>query len=174
MIENIKREFVSYGNESTYRDDKKLIFEYLCHLKYTVNELVDVVNAIQKEREAERFEIQEWIGILEAVRESVNIHEKQIDELQMKLEAEKCDIPDSDDAIQEVIHADPYAEQKKWIGKLCKFWDDDNTNSSCGILTSIDTETFEEPQFVCNDEYDYEHCEPVKPDDDVIYKGEQQ
>ncbi len=66
--------------------------------------------------------------------------------------------------------ADPYAEQRKWIGKVCRFWDDDNTNSSCGILTSIDTETFKEPQFVCNDEYDYEHCEPVSPDDDIIYK----
>lgn len=66
---------------------------------------------------------------------------------------------------------DKFAEQRKWIGKACWFWDDDNTNSSCGILTSIDTETFKEPQFVCNDEYDYEHCEPVKPDDDIIYKG---
>lgn len=56
-----------------------------------INELVDAVNAIQKEREAERFEIQEWIDILEAVRKSVNIHEKQIDELQMKLEPEKCE-----------------------------------------------------------------------------------
>lgn len=66
---------------------------------------------------------------------------------------------------------DKFAEQRKWIGKVCWFWDDDNTNSSCGILTSIDTETFKEPQFVCNDEYDYEHCEPVSPDDDIIYKG---
>ena len=37
-----------------------------------INELVDAVNAIQKEREAEKFEIQEWIDILEAVRKSVN------------------------------------------------------------------------------------------------------
>ena len=66
---------------------------------------------------------------------------------------------------------DKFSEQRKWIGKVCWFWDDDNTNSSCGILTSIDTETFKEPQFVCNDEYDYKHCEPVKPDDDIIYKG---
>lgn len=58
-----------------------------------INELCDIVNTIQKEREAERFEIQEWIGILEAVRKSVNIHEKQIDELQMKVEPEKCKIP---------------------------------------------------------------------------------
>lgn len=58
-----------------------------------LNEIIDAVNAIQKEREAERFEIQEWIGILEAVRKSVNVHEKQIDELQMKAEPEKCEIP---------------------------------------------------------------------------------
>lgn len=58
-----------------------------------INELVDAVNTIQKEREAERFEIQEWIGILEAVRKSVNTHEKQIDELQMKAEPEKCKTP---------------------------------------------------------------------------------
>lgn len=62
-------------------------------LKDKINELVDAVNAIQKEREAERFEIQEWIGILEAVRKSVNVHEKQIDKLQMILEPEKCETP---------------------------------------------------------------------------------
>lgn len=56
-----------------------------------LNQLVNAVNTIQKEREAERFEIQEWISLLEAVRKSVNIHEKQIDELQMKLEPEKCE-----------------------------------------------------------------------------------
>lgn len=62
-------------------------------MQHKINELCDIINTIQKEREAERFEIQEWIGILEAVRQSVNIHEKQIDELQMKVEPEKCEIP---------------------------------------------------------------------------------
>lgn len=58
-----------------------------------INEVIDAVNTIQKERETEWFEIKEWIDILEAVRKSVNIHEKQIDELQMKLEPEKCKTP---------------------------------------------------------------------------------
>lgn len=73
----------------------KVIGKIGCDLREIMdklNELVDAVNTIQKEREAERFEIQEWIGILEAVRKSVNVHEKQIDELQMKLEPEKCEI----------------------------------------------------------------------------------
>lgn len=75
-----------------------------------INEVIDTANAIQKEREAERFEIQEWIGILEAVRQSVNVHEKQIDELQMKAEPEKCETP-----------VDSYAEQRKWVGCLVRY-----------------------------------------------------
>lgn len=118
-----------------------------------INELVDAVNKLETMAKNTNT-------VLKSLVEENNVHEKQIDELQMKLEPEKCEIP-----------VDPYAKQRGWIGKLCRFWDDDNTNSSCGILTSIDTETFKEPQFVCNDEYDYEHCEPVKPDDDIIYKG---
>lgn len=66
----------------------------LCSI-YTnkINELCDIINTIQKEREAEWFEIKEWIDILEAVRKSVNTHEKQIDKLQMKIEPEKCEVP---------------------------------------------------------------------------------
>ena len=122
------------------------------------NELVDAVNTIQKEREAERFEIQEWISIIEAVRESVNIHEKQIDELQMKVEPEKCVAP-----------ADQYAEQRKWIGKLCRCWDSDINDDIWGILQDVkDNKT--EKYYLYG--IGYEHCEPVKPDDDIIYKGE--
>ncbi len=80
-------------------------------LKYTVNQLVDAVNAIQKEREAERFEIQEWIGILEAVRESVNVHEKQIDELQIKVEPHKCEPAENSQSAK--IAQDPYEKERK-------------------------------------------------------------
>ena len=106
MIENLKPEQIIGldGLPATIMPDS-------AKLMRKINELIDAVHTIQKEREAERFEIQEWLGILEAVRESVNkletmakntntvleslvqennIHEKQIDELQMKLEPEKC------------------------------------------------------------------------------------
>ena len=63
--------------------------------------------------------------------------------------------------------ADPYAEQRKWIGKLCKFWDIDNNNLYYGPLTKIsDTGPY---YYECNHRICYVHCEPVK--DDVIYKG---
>lgn len=129
-----------------------------------INELVDAVNTIQKEREAEQFEIQEWIGILEAVRKSVDVHEKQIDELQMKVEPEKCKAP-----------VDPYAEQRRWIGKLCKFWDDSDRPENCvyDILCNIfDITHHEDCPFQCGNGEWYEYCEPVKPDSELIYHGE--
>ena len=145
-----------------------------------INELVDAVNTIQKEREAEWFEIKEWIGILEAVRKSVNkleamakntntvleslveennIHEKQIDELQMKVEPEKCE-----------IHIDQYAEQQKWIGRLCKFWDYDGEEKWFSALEHIDKNS---PYPYCaSGDWWYKHCEPVGLDDLIIYKGD--
>lgn len=123
------------------------------------NALVDAVNTIQTEREAEKFEIQEWISIIGAVRESVNVHEKQIDELQMKVEPEKCEAPD-----------DPYIEQRKWIGKLCKFRDNYEDKWHFGVLEEI----YQHSDFPFGDSENFEWaiCEPVKPDDSIIYKGE--
>ena len=64
-----------------------------------INELIDI--------------IEELDDAVSATMDSVNIHEKQIDELQMKLEPEKCDIPDGDDAIQEVIHENLYTKSMR-------------------------------------------------------------
>lgn len=125
-----------------------------------INEVIDAVNTIQKEREAEWFEIQEWIGILEAVRKSVNIHEKQIDKLQMKVEPEKCEAP-----------ADPYAEYRGWAGKLCRFWNIDKDKAIYGILEEVKADWAYRFQ-AKGEQYLWDHCEPVKPDDDIIYKGE--
>ena len=65
---------------------------------------------------------------------------------------------------------DPYAEQRKWIGKLCRFWDKDYKDCIYDKLHHIDPN--------CVYKYarrdlggGYQHCEPVKPDDDIVYKG---
>jgi hypothetical protein len=140
----------------------KVIGKIGCDLREIMdklNELVDTINTIQKEREAEWFEIQEWIGILEAVRKSVNVHEKQIDKLQMKVEPEKCEIP-----------VDPFAKQRKWEGKLCWFWDEDPEDKIVDVLSCIDISD-KYPYVMCDHQVHYKHCEPVKPDSDIIYKG---
>lgn len=70
---------------------------------------------------------------------------------------------------------DKFAEQRRWIGKLCWFWDDNKEAKSCGILTEIAPENYDYKGQICpclDDGGDgYMHCEPVKPDDDFIYKG---
>lgn len=69
-----------------------------------------------------------------------------------------------------ITPADPYSEQRKWIGKLCKFWDYDGEEKWFSVLEYIDKNS---PYTYCaSGDWWYKHCEPVKPDDDIIYKGE--
>lgn len=115
-----------------------------------INELIDVVNALVQEN---------------------NIHEKQIDELQMKQDDRMIGSV-SFDKIEGKMNpepVDPFAEQRKWVRKLCWFWND-GCCDYIGILNKIydlDETPFE------NDLLEkYQHCRPVRPDDDIIYKGE--
>lgn len=74
---------------------------------------------------------------------------------------------------QKVEPADPYAEQRKWIGKICRFWNDDESleDSMYGELVNIFDTPHVDCPFQCQYGEWYEHCEPVKPDDSIIYKG---
>lgn len=60
-------------------------------------------------------------------------------------------------------------EQYKWIGKLCKFWDYAN-KPVYGILDDVDVDNKEYPYTKLGGNI-FQNCEPVKPDDDIIYKG---
>lgn len=74
---------------------------------------------------------------------------------------------DTDD-IAEVKNENLYTEQHKWIGTLCRCWDSNINDDVWGILQDIkDNKTEKYYMYGIG----YEHCEPVKPDDDIIYKG---
>lgn len=126
------------------------------------------------------IKINEIIDVIDALVRENNIHEKQIDELQMKDEdlAERINytlakVTDDKEALKRIDEkykpADRFAEQRKWIGKLCRFWDVDNESVVYAILREI-SESHKYP-FVSDCWEGYKHCEPVKPDDDIIYKG---
>ena len=66
-----------------------------------------------------------WLNKINELVDAVNNLQTANTHIQNDLFEMRHPKPDGDDAIQEVIHADPYAEQRKWIGKVCKFWDDD-------------------------------------------------
>lgn len=64
---------------------------------------------------------------------------------------------------------DPYAEQHKWIGKLCWFSQLESCHQHLAILKRIT----ESGLYVTDDgELHYAYCKPVKPDDDIIYNGD--
>ena len=63
-----------------------------------------------------------------------------------------------------------YIKQRKWVGKLCKF-----EGENYGILKEIGCsntkQVWRDGAFRSSDGYWYDFCEPVKPDDPIIYKG---
>lgn len=63
-----------------------------------------------------------------------------------------------------------YAEQHRWIGRLCRFWDDGCDVTEISVLKLID-ETDDTP-FLNIDGTCWQHCEPIKPNDPLIYRGE--
>lgn len=73
-----------------------------------------------------------------------------------------------DEALKMGKKVDPYAEQRKWEGKLCWFWDEYPEDKIVDVLSCIDIS--DKYPYVAHQVH-YKHCEPVKPDDDIIYKG---
>ena len=114
----------------------------------TVNTLVDAVNELAH---------------------TINNHKCQLNNHLCRLLAlEDPDEPDDELPAENV--QDPYAEQRKCICKLCWFWNDDKADKVIGILTGVFDEA--DRPFERNiDQTLYKHCEPVKPDDDIIYNN---
>lgn len=88
---------------------------------------------------------------------------------------ETDDEPAETPIISKKEKADPYAEQRRWIGKLCKFWDDDEDEGYIyEILIDIIDDGSDYPYKIMETDcrnwtLSYKHCEPVL--EDLIYKG---
>lgn len=96
-------------------------------------------------------------------------------ELNHILEERESGIKVYEEVMPNMEPADPYAEQRKWIGKVCRFRDE-HFEPDCwgyGVLEDIDDkDPVTGRNFRSSDGYWYDCCEPVKPDDNIIYKGE--
>ena len=66
---------------------------------------------------------------------------------------------------------DMFAEQRRWIGKLCKFRYGLGVTPTYGILGEIFPDSVF-PYYKKDTDTYWKYCEPVKPDDNIIYKGE--
>lgn len=115
-------------------------------LQKKINELVDTVNKQQIQ---------------------LNNHECRLLDLHSRITA--LEDPTYHEAEPEP--ADPYAEQRKWIGCVCRFWFDNPNDTVLDYLgeIKIGQNGIEYYGKECGDWF--LRCEPVKPDDDIIYKG---
>lgn len=69
----------------------------------------------------------------------------------------------------ENVQVDEIEQAEKWIGKLCWFSQLYGCHQHIAILKRIS----ESGLYTDDGELYYAYCEPVKPDDDIIYKGKQ-
>ena len=142
MIEKLDKNLA--GNINSFNMSQNILVAHKAIEK--INELVDAVNELQEMRKS----CDSQIGILA----------EQIAKLQHDT-SEKANC-------QENVQADPFAEQRRWLGKLCKFWDIDNDYLYYGPLTKIhDAGPY---CYECNHRICYLHCELVS--EDLIYKGQ--
>lgn len=66
-------------------------------------------------------------------------------------------------------------EEYQWVGCLCELWSGNSKNHRYGILKGIAKNTYKGHKTIHKYQalsMSFEHCKPVKPDDDVIFKGE--
>jgi hypothetical protein len=136
-----------------------------------INELVDAVNVLQ----AQVAILQEHAHPTAKTPEDKGYIKLDNDSLQKFLKAHPEYKNNGVIEIPKKEPADPYAEQRKWVGRLCRFWFADAEHPTFGILDFVDAGLHPEPFHInCGESEQgwYPHCEPVKPDDDIIYKGE--
>ena len=119
-----------------------------CSILYAfVNEFVDAVNRQQID---------------------INNHECRLLDLQNQIN----ELKDKDVVVEPAENVqDKFAEQRKWIGKACWFWDGNAQTKAFGQLRQIDPlDDGQNVSYQTNYGQWYEHCEPAN--DDIIYHGE--
>ncbi len=115
-------------------------------------------------------------SILNQLVGAVNELQNQYDSVEQKLNYNPDTTKGLLTLVEEPKPTDPFTEQRKWIGKLCKFRDEETDKPMIGVLKDIDVFVGDNNAFYITflnaaDNNTYFECEPVKLDDDIIYKG---
>ena len=95
--------------------------------------------------------------------DAVNYHQKWLSEIQRDKDTQNTSIENVQDE---------FAEQRKWIGCVCRFWYDNPNDTLLDYLDKIQTGKNGVVQYYSKESGDwFPHCEPVLPTDNAIYKG---
>ena len=115
-----------------------------------INELVDTVDELKQ--------------FVNSCDKQIGILAEQISKLQTRAENVQSDTESRPENVQ-----DPYTEQRKWIGKLCMFWNDYKSEYIVDFLRAV-SETRQTFPFRGNKDW-YKNCEPIYPASAFIYQG---
>ena len=158
MIEKLPFEITQGEYEGKKFDIKNHTSPFDMQVK--INELVDAVNGLQAQ-----------VAILE---EHAHPTAKVYEETQNMYDNAILDALKDKQVDVVVEPADQYAEQRKWIGCLCELWSGNSKNHRYGIWKGIAKNTYKGHKKIHKYQalsMSFEHCEPVKQDDDIIFKG---
>lgn len=124
-----------------------------------INELVDAVNEFHKILHDVIKESVENMSRVDALGNTVLELRAKVNSINNK--------PTENPTISKTENVDPYAEQRKWIGKMCQFWDYAYEHDYFDTLKGITDDGL----FIGHNG-SWKHCKPIKSDDPIIYKGE--
>lgn len=119
------------------------------------------------------FIISEPVSIGE-MQEKVNELVDAVNELQATIS--KMENIECSENVQPVAESrsenvqDKFSQYRDWAGKLCRFWNIKKDDAIYDILEEVIADW--SYQFKTKRDYIFDHCEPVKPDDNIIYKGD--
>lgn len=127
-----------------------------------INELVDTINKLETMAKNTNT-------VLKSLVEENNIHEKQIDELQMKVDVLFSRF-DMISLALEKKNARPHKEQQDWLGHIVEYGNADD-GFKYGILTNIDDTFSAFPYEIDNGRDATADC--WLPDESLFYKREE-
>lgn len=105
-----------------------------------------------------------WLDKINELVDAVNNLQKDYDNVCIWVGEQKLNYnPDT-------TKGSPTLEQRKWIGKLCRFRHGLGVAPTYGILGEI-LPNSDFPYYKKDTDTYWKYCEPVKPDDDIVYKG---
>ena len=103
-------------------------------------------------------------------REKINEIVDAVNELQTKVNKIAQNIDFAQPEVKENVQ-DVFAEQRGWMGCVCRFWYDNPDDTVLDYLGKIQTGE-NGIEYYGKETYEwFPHCEPVLPTDPAIYKG---
>lgn len=148
-----------------------------------INEIIDVVNELQESVQGVVNNSIKDGAMIQNLKEQIRTRDIQINELEHRISVfddptyreptiSKKETVETPADNSEILNSQKNVQNiTNWIGKVCRFWDDYSALRVVDVLSEIKIDAIH-PYIQAYSGSAWMHCEPVRPDDDIIYRGE--